>query len=186
MIEQPGGEITSLILMALAISMDGFSIGIGLGMQNLQLKKRAIISLMFGIFHMMIPLLGILMGKILSAKIGKYTAVAGGFLLFSLGVYMILNTLLGKSDHKSMQSYGSGLFLLAFSVSIDSFPVGLSLGLSGVQVFIALFLFGTLSAWLTWIALYIGNHIQGTIGPYSEILGGSILVAFGLKIIFLN
>src|SRR5699024_1357672 len=161
MINQPLGEMTSILFMAVAISMDGFSIGIGLGMQQLRLRRRAIISIVFGFFHAFIPFIGILTGKILSDTIGQYTTVAGGFLLLGIGVLMILNSIRGESDIRHVQSYGTGLLLLAFSVSIDSFPIGLSLGLSGVEVAYALLLFSFVSAWLTWIALYIGNHIQG-------------------------
>jgi len=39
---------------------------------------------------------------------------------------------------------------------------------------------------LTWSGLLIGRKIQGLLGLYSEILGGSILCAFGLKLLLFN
>src|SRR5690625_7468453 len=68
--------------------------------------------------------------------------------------------------------------------SVDSFPVGLSIGMSGVQTMIALFLFGIVSTLMTWIGFLLGRKVHGLLGVYSEMLGGSILCTFGLIVIF--
>jgi manganese efflux pump family protein len=36
---------------------------------------------------------------------------------------------------------------------------------------------------LTWISLLLGRRVQGLLGSYSEVLGGSILLAFGIKLL---
>jgi len=76
------------------------------------------------------------------------------------------------------------ILLLAFSVSIDSFSVGLSLGMSGAKTAFVLLTFGSVSMVLTWIGMLLGRKVRGYLGVYSEILGGSILSGFGLHIIF--
>lgn len=184
MIENHVGETTSIIFMAVALSMDAFSISLGLGMQQLRLKRVAIIGLVFGIFHILLPFIGIIIGKVLSVKIGQFAIVAGGFLLFGIGVLMILNAFTNDEIDSTIQPYGIGLLFLALSVSIDSFPVGLSLGMSGVKTALVLVLFGLFSTCVTWIGLLFGRKVRRVLGAYSEILGGSILLAFGLKIIF--
>src|SRR5690625_6952889 len=50
---------------------------------------------------------------------------------------------------KIVQPVGVGLLILAFTVSIDSFSVGLSLGISGVKTAITLLMFGAVSMMLT-------------------------------------
>lgn len=38
---------------------------------------------------------------------------------------------------------------------------------------------------LAWIGLLIGRHAKGMLGTYGEIVGGIILVGFGLYLLFL-
>ena len=74
--------------------------------------------------------------------------------------------------------------MLALSVSVDSFSVGLSLGLTGVQTVLAIVLFGLVSMVLTWCGMLIGRKVTGFLGTYSELFGGSILITIGLKLLF--
>ena len=75
---------------------------------------------------------------------------------------------------------GSGLLLFAVGVSLDSFSVGLSLGMNGSNPFLVT-LFGVFSTVLTWAAA--GRKVQSWLGSYSEALGGAILIGFGLKLL---
>lgn len=187
MIESQLGEIVSLAFMAIAISMDAFSISLGLGMQMLRLKRMMIIGFVFGIFHVVFPLTGMLLGKILSGRIGNLTTLAGGLLLVFIGFQMFFSAFThgdqGES-RKLIQPVGFGLLALATTVSIDSFSVGLSLGISGAQTVIALLFFALAGVVLTWSGLFLGRKVRGFLGAYSEMLGGSILITFGLKMIF--
>src|SRR5699024_1637386 len=91
MIENHVGEIVSITFMAVAISMDAFSISLGLGMKTLRLKRIAIIGFVFGIFHVIFPFSGMLLGKILSNRIGELTTLVGGLLLVAIGFQMFFS-----------------------------------------------------------------------------------------------
>ncbi|WP_042143890.1 manganese efflux pump MntP family protein [Paucisalibacillus sp. EB02] len=176
-------EFISILMMAVAIGMDAFSVSLGLGMQNIRLKRIAIIGIVIGLFHIIMPFLGIVVGKLISEQIGDWTTLAGGLLLFGIGAHMLFSAFNHESE-KMIQTAGLGLLILALSVSIDSFSVGLSFGLSGVKTALTLILFGASSMVLTWAGMIIGRKVQGFLGAYSEILGGSILCGFGIYIIF--
>jgi putative Mn2+ efflux pump MntP len=177
------GEVVSYMFLALALGADAFSVSLGLGMQRLALKRVAIIGVVIGLFHIMMPFLGIMLGKVISSQINELTALAGGLLLVGIGVQMLFSAF-NHEAKKIMQPIGTGLILLAFGVSIDSFPVGLSLGISGVQTALALLLFGAVSTLLSWLGMLAGRKMYGFLGVYSEMLGGSILIGFGLNLIF--
>lgn len=68
-------------------------------------------------------------------------------------------------------------------MSLDSFSVGLSLGIFGARTFLTIIVFGVVSMLLTWLGLLLGRRVQGWLGSYSEALGGSILLAFGIKLL---
>ncbi|GGM32702.1 putative manganese efflux pump MntP [Paraliobacillus quinghaiensis] len=177
------GQLVPLIIMAIALGMDAFSVGLGMGLQLLRLKRIFFIGITVGLFHIIMPFIGIVLGNFISTKLEDIAVLAGGLLLFTLGIHMVLQTF--QAERKSpMKPIGIGLFLFAISVSLDSFSVGLSLGMSGVKTFIALLLFGGFSMALTWAGLLLGKRARGLLGVYSEMCGGIILCAFGLRIIF--
>lgn len=177
------GEVISLIFVAIALGMDAFSISLGMGMQQLRLKRVMKIGFIFGLFHMILPFIGIVIGKFLSVKIGYIATLTSGLILVAIGVQMILMAFNHKTK-SNIQPLRFGLVFLGLSVSLDSFPVGLSMGISGVKTVIALFLFGMISTGMTWTGLLLGRKVRGLLGVYSEMLGGSILCTFGLIIIF--
>lgn len=169
--------------MAIALGMDAFSVGLGMGMQVIRLKRIFFIGITVGIFHVIMPFLGIMLGKFISTRFEDFAVLGGGLLLFALGVHMVLSSF-NREEKPAMSPFGIGLLLFSLSVSLDSFSVGLSLGMSGVKVFLTIILFGLASMALAWAGLLLGRKARGLLGVYSELLGGSILCAFGLNIIF--
>lgn len=179
------GELITIFIMAFALGMDAFSVGLGMGMLSLRLRKIFTIGLTVGVFHIIMPLLGMLGGRFLSEQFGVFATYAGGLLLLYLGVQMFLASFKSEEE-KSFVPIGKGLLLFAFGVSIDSFSVGLTLGIYGAEVIMAILCFGLVAMLMTWVSLLLGRKIQGFLGMYSEILGGLILLFFGIKLLFIS
>ncbi|TMN22008.1 manganese efflux pump [Lentibacillus cibarius] len=177
------GEFVSIMFMAIALGMDAFSVSLGLGMQQLRLKRIAFIGVVIGIFHIIMPFIGILLGQAISGQFGDYTTLIGGLLLFGIGAQMFFSAFNYESP-KLVQPAGMGLLFFALSVSLDSFSVGLSLGMSEVRTVVTLLSFATASMVLTWAGMILGRKVHGLLGVYSEMLGGSILCGFGLYVLF--
>ncbi|MFC0525226.1 manganese efflux pump MntP family protein [Pontibacillus salicampi] len=176
------GELITLSFMALALGMDAFSVGLGMGMIPLRLRRILLIGLVVGAFHIMMPFTGMVLGRFLSNQLGDVTTIAGGALLVILGIQMFRSSI-QKERAPVFTPVGFGLLIFALSVSLDSFSVGLSLGMFGVRTVLTLILFGLMSTLLTWIGLLLGKKVQGILGAYSEMFGGSILCAFGMQLI---
>ncbi|WP_249671277.1 manganese efflux pump, partial [Bacillus thuringiensis] len=79
----------------------------------------------------------------------------GGALLLVLGNQMIAASF-NKSKEQIISPHGFGLFISAVGVSLDSFSVGLSLGLYGTKPLSTIFLFGLFSMVLTSAGLLLG------------------------------
>lgn len=176
-------ELVALSMMAFALGMDAFSVALGMGLFRLRFKQIFYIGVTIGVFHIVMPLLGIFAGRFLSHQFGGIASYIGGALLLLLGMQMIVTSFKKESD-SFVSPMGIGLIFFAFSVSLDSFSVGLSLGIYGARTLLTILLFGFFSMILTWIGLMLGRHFQQWLGAYSEALGGSILFAFGLKLLF--
>ena len=58
-------EITSILLIAVALSMDTFSVSLSLGTANIDLKKGILLSTVTGIMHFVMPFLGMMIGNFL-------------------------------------------------------------------------------------------------------------------------
>ena len=132
--------------MAMALGMDAFSVCLGLGMQKLRLKRILWISIVIGAFHIVMPLFGILLGKMIAGPLESYAQVVSGVILFFIGTQMFFGAF-KEEKNPLLPPIGFGLFLLALTVSLDSFTIGFGLGISGVHVILALFLFGLCSAY---------------------------------------
>lgn len=178
------GELITLIIMAFALGMDAFSVGLGMGMFQIRLRQIFKIGITIGLFHVLMPLLGMLTGQFLSERFGEVAAVIGGGLLLALGLQMIWSGFRNKED-SLITPVGIGLLLFSLSVSLDSFSVGLTLGIYGAKIVLVLICFGVGACLLTWLGLLLGRKVQGFLGTYSEALGGSILMLFGIKLLLL-
>lgn len=176
-------ESISLVFIAIAVSLDGFSVCLGLGMQNLRLRRIALIGLLIGFFHMLLPFIGLLIGSFMSLKWTNLASFIGGALLTFLGLYMIFSSFQIKSLPR-IDPQGIQLLTLAFFVSVDSFPVGISLGLSGVRTFFLMIMFGFFTTVFAWTGLLIGKKTSQLFGTYSEVIGGIILFSFGSVYLF--
>lgn len=180
------GEIITIGALAVALSLDGFSIGIGMGMYRIRVRRIAIIGGVIGLFHMVMPLIGMVIGQALSTKFGNAATIAGGILLLFVGVDMIRSSFKEQRVPSLLSPYGFGLLLFGLMVSLDSLSAGLTLGIFGARMIVTVLLFGIASMVLTWAGLLVGQRVQGWFGTYSEAIGGCILFAFGLKLLFMS
>lgn len=153
-------------------------------MYKIRLRRIVIIGFLIGLFHMLLPLAGLIIGHFMSTKWTNLASTTGSFLLIVLGLYMIFSSMQQK-DLVVIHPFGIRLVVIIFFISIDSFPVGISLGLTGVNTIIFIFLFGIVTALLAWIGLLIGKKTSYLFGLYSEMVGGFILFLFGLIQLFL-
>ena len=177
------GELVTIIIMAFALGMDAFSVSLGMGMYRLRMRQVFNIGVTVGIFHIFMPLLGIMAGRFLSERFDAIASYIGGGLLMVLGLHMIISSI-RKESTSLLTPVGFGLILFALSVSLDSFSVGMSLGIYGAKTWIVLICFGAGAMLLSWLGLFIGRSVQDWLGKYSEILGGVILLFFSIKLLF--
>lgn len=176
-------ELVTLVIMAFAVGMDAFSVSLGMGIFKLRMRQIFYIGLTTGLFHMFMPLLGILTGQFLSETFGKITGYVGGGLLIILGVQMVISSF--KSEELiAIAPVGWGVLLFSFLVSLDSFSAGLSLGMFGARAMAAMICFGVVAACLTWSGLFMGRKVHNFLGVYGELFGGLTLILFGIKLLF--
>jgi putative Mn2+ efflux pump MntP len=175
------GQFLTLLMIAFALSMDAFSLGVGVGMVGIRFREILKVSITIGLFHVAMPLIGILVGVYLSEMVGDVAVFIGGAVLMAIGIHMFWNGLIQGEEKSMMQTKGLGLLLFAFSVSLDALTVGFSFGLMEVNKLLAVALFGITGGIGACCGLLLGRSVGGWLGDYSEVVGGIILFVFGLK-----
>lgn len=74
--------------------------------------------------------------------------------------------------------------MLSLSVSIDSFSVGITLGMFSANMWVTVLLIGLLGGLMSVLGLLLGRKVSGNLGEYGEAIGGGVLFVFGILFIF--
>lgn len=193
---------TTLLLIALALGVDAFSLALGLGITRPGRRYVWRTSLMVGLFHIIMPLAGILVGTLLGGMIGRVALWLGGGLLVFLGVKMAWN---GVPQHWRHFGYPQPqakplnlvapvrtksdirwrrLLALSWGVSMDAFGVGVGLGTTMRSLTLFIIILGITAALMTAAGLYLGRWISYGIGGWAEFAGGLILAVMGVKLLW--
>ncbi|RAL23327.1 manganese efflux pump MntP family protein [Thermoflavimicrobium daqui] len=179
------GQIITLFMIAIALGMDAFSLGIGLGVRGMSIRKMAILSSSIGLFHILMPLLGIWIGQYLNQYMQEIAVMVGGSMLCFLGGNMLWNSFKSEEKETSIQANSLwNMILFSVSVSLDSLSAGLSLGLFSADQWLAVLFFGSAGAIMAGTGLGLGKYIGSWLGSYGEAVGGVILFMLGIKFIW--
>lgn len=173
-----------LLLMAVALGTDAMSLSIGIGMRGVSWREVARVSLVIGIFHVLMPLAGAAGGFYFGLFAGEIAHWIGAGIVAFIGVRMIWGCLGNKQTMSSNWTLsGVPLLMLALSVSLDALSVGFSLGAFGYNIFITSLVFGVFGAGMTALGLLFGSRLGKLIGDRGELLGGAVLIILALHML---
>ena len=171
-------EFFSLLLIGLALSMDTFSLSLGMGMFNVSNRKALKLALIVGSMHFMMPFLGVILGdKLLQIFEIKYDILLG-FILIIIALQMIIDIIRHEEEHFNLSLVG--MLIFSFGVSLDSFSLGLGLKAITSNIYLAMFIFAICSATFTYLGIIGGRFANKLLGVYANIIGAVILFVFGL------
>ena len=171
-------ELLILLIIGLSLSIDTFSVSSVIGVTNLEKKKILLTSIIVGLFHFLMPLLGLSVSNILTSKININTNILLGVILLLISLQMFIEYM--KPSNKEMFLNSFGLFLFAFGVSLDSFSVGLGIKAVTNKVILASTIFTICSFSLTYLGLYLGKYINKLFKNYSYLFGTIVLLILSI------
>ncbi len=170
--------IINLLLIAIALSMDTFSLSLLVGTFPLSKKEIFVLSLIVGIFHFFMPLFGVLIGSNIIELLKIDAHFILGIVLIFIGIQILYELI--KNEKESIKLSISGMFLFAFAVSFDSFSTGLGLLAITANIWIAFVMFSITSFIFTLSGLYLGKFANKYLGIYAQIIGLIILFSMGI------
>ncbi len=176
----------SILLIALALSMDAFSVAIGLGAAGRKLTSGAVLRLSaaFGIFQFVMPIIGWWAGKSVASYISDYDHWIAFALLTIVGMHMIKEYFdKDEKERTKDPTKGWSLLMLSVATSIDALAVGVSLALLKVNIYYPSAVIGIVCFIITALGMIFGKKLSGILGKKAEIVGGLVLIAIGIKIV---
>ena len=177
--------MAKLILFVLPLGLDTFAVAAALGVAGLPARQRLKISLLMSGFEVVMPVIGLLLGRGLGSTIGSaadYLAVA---VLLALGSYLLVSRE-GEEQEKVaalVANRGVALLALGLSISLDELAMGFTIGLLHLSLPIAIALIGAQAFLFAQLGLRLGAHIGEAIREGAEKLAAAALIGLGLLIL---
>lgn len=179
--------IITSILMGIGLAMDACAVSMANGLKypKLKLNKILLLSIMFGLFQGLMPLLGYFIGSAILSKIEWLIPIVAIVLLSFVGIRMIGEGIKCKDECCICKTDLTFKMILvqAIATSIDALSVGFSI--SNYSVYNALVcsaIIAIVTSLICYIAVYIGKKFGSKLGCKAQILGGIILIAIGIEI----
>jgi len=172
-----------LILIAILLSIDAFSVGLSYGMReiNISSTSKIIISSISALITFIAILTGTKIAMLFSSLITK---LIGILVLFSMGIYLIIQSIISQEknhDQEIIQEINlRETFLLGITLSLDSIGSGIGVSILGFNNL----LLPVITACCQYIFLFFGIKL-GTKLSSSKLNTNIILFISGLILIFI-
>lgn len=170
------------LLASVTVSLSNFSGALGLGLVDANKKLSALILSIFGVFELLMPIFGMIAGRILAISLDSTGKYIGAFLLLFMGVYIIWNASFIKRKTTKQKTTIATIALLGFICSLDNLVLGFVFGLYHlpIPIFAAASLMATISIVMSAIGLQIGKYLGHIAKKWSEQLEGVVFILLGL------
>ena len=175
-------NIIEILLIGLSLSMDAFSLSIVMSIKNNSLLNGLTVSLFFGIFQFLMPILGFYLGNVLSQRILNYHGYLSSLLLLCIGILILTE----KSNNEHTTLNIKELFILSIATSIDAFIVGISFSFLDTNIFLSSIIIGIITFVICSIGYFLGHLFSKKIHQYANIIGGITLIILSIKILLEN
>jgi manganese efflux pump family protein len=180
--------IIEIILIAIGLSMDAFAVSLckGLKMQRINHHHALVISLFFGGFQAIMPLIGWFLGSQFQKYISAFDHWIAFALLVFVGAKMVLEAVKTESEETDCNSEHldyKELFMLAIATSIDALAVGISFAFLETRILPSVLVIGLITFGLSYLGVALGNRFGSRFKSKAELAGGIILILIGIKIL---
>ena len=182
-------EITTLLLLAISLSMDAFSVAVTAGIKSNQSKARESIKIgfFFGLFQGLMPTLGYYMANSFSELIKAYDHWIAFILLSFIGGKMLYEAFFTPDDCgiAERETDLKSLLVLSVATSIDALAVGISFAAlyPGQSILPPAATIAFITFLISAFGVLIGKKIGCMLQKKAEILGGLILVGIGISLL---
>lgn len=171
-------------LLAIALAMDAFTVGAGVGVRCCTTRERFRLSFHFGLFQSLFAGLGAAAGTLILPMISSWDHWLMFGILALLGGRMIWQAF-HESDQMQRVDLTRGINLVGLSVavSLDALGAGISLPNARIGLGESIVAIGITSLVATWAAMRFGRRAGDAFGKIVETAAGLVLIGLGVNIL---
>ncbi len=176
----------SMLALAVGLALDAFAVSIIVGMTLETITSRHVFRLAFhfGMFQFCMPVIGWLIGEEVAGYVDGYGSWVAFLLLAYVGGKMLWESRRPSSQKSTRDpTRGATLVTLSVATSIDALAVGISMALWGVSVWVPSAVIGLVTAALTIVGIRFGGRLGSGWSHWAEIVGGSVLILIGVRML---
>ena len=177
-------------MLLLPLGLDTFGLAAALGLAGLEARDRLRISLVFTLFEAAMPVAGILIGRGAGLLIGDWAGYAGIGVLALAGLLLLRPSSNESAETGRLQmlgrARGAAVLYLGLSISLDELTVGLSAGLLGLPIAVAVVWIAVQAFAVTQLGLRLGGRLGDELRERAEWVAGVALVAVAALLLVLK
>lgn len=174
--------VVSLVLLGAVIGVNNLAVALALGSCG-QARRALRIVMVFGAFEFTMPLIGLAVGRQLSALIADQARWLSPTLLIALGVWTVYGAVSEDIDVEELAGRAAtwgGLVVLSATLSLDNLLVGFSFGLREVSPLVLAGLISLFSMAFTAVGLRIGEFAHRAASRLAGAASGVALLGVGI------
>jgi len=177
-------SLITIIFIGFGLSLDAFSVAVASGsfMKNFKFLNAIRISLHFGFFQAIMPIIGWFAGSSLKGFIEGFEQWISSGILFAIGIKMIYES----SRMKEMELNPCDflpLIFLSIATSLDALAVGITLSFLKIRIILPSLIIGLITFSLSFLGVLIGVKLGHFFEERIGFLSGLILILIGVKIL---
>lgn len=176
--------------LLLPLALDTFALAAALGLAGLDPRQRLRVSLVFTLFEVAMPVIGVLIGHAAGHLLGQWADYAAIAVLTLAGLVLLWPSRDEEREERNLRLLASAQGLavvgLGLSVSLDELTIGLSAGLLGLPL-------AMIVVWITvqaFVAAQLGVRLGGRLSEQfrerSEQIAGLALIALAAGLLVLR
>lgn len=176
------------ILLGIGLAMDAFSVSLANGLNEPSMSKTKAIKIasIFSFFQFIMPIIGWICVHTLVIyfeQFEKFIPWIALFLLFFLGIKMIIDSCKGKEQCIGITLTFTTLILQGIATSIDALSVGFTISNYVFwEALLSCCIIAIITFILCMIAIKIGKKFGTKLSSKATIVGGIILIIIGIEI----
>jgi putative Mn2+ efflux pump MntP len=180
--------VTAALLLPLGL--DTFALAAALGIAGLESRQRLRVALILTAFEAGMPIVGLIAGRVVGGLIGEWAGYGGIVFLLIAGALLLRPG--GKEDDEERRlrllahARGIAILDLGLSISVDELTVGLSAGLLGLSLALAVIWIAVQAFLAAQVGLRFGARIGEGLRERSEQAAGVALILVALVLLALK
>lgn len=178
--------IIELLLIAIALGADAFSVAVGVGSTRTDWGARGRLCASFGLFQFAMPVIGWNVGQVALQYVQAYDHWVAFGVLTAISLKMLWESFRPEREEEPQRSdptRGMLLLGLAVATSIDALAVGFTMGNLDFRRWAYAAIIGVVAALMTLAGMLVGHHGSRHLGAWAERAGALLMLAVAVKML---